>query len=383
MPRNSSGTYTLPIGAFSPGGLIKSADHNSNYSDIATALTQSLATTGVSSMTGQIKAASGTAVAPGYAFGTDLTSGLWLAGSHQIGVTTNGTQLATFNSDQTVTWAKGASWAGNLSITGTITQSGALTVSAGGAAITGNSTVTGTLTASSTLTASNGFTVSAGTVTFPANSISVAAINITDVTVQRFTAGVGQTYNTPANVKRVRIRMVAGGGGGGAQATNPGSNGTDSSFGGWSCVHGNGGPSGGANAAGGSGGTGGTTGTGTLIVRWPGGVGGPSNNGGGSPITGNGGSTGFGLPTFTAAHTVTGTAAIGNSGSGGAGGGTLATANGGGGGGGEYIEVWMTAAQLGASQSVNVGSGGNGGGAGTVAGGNGAGGLVIVEEFYI
>src|SRR5215475_11047776 len=132
MPRNSSGTYTLPIGAFSPGGLIKSSDHNSNYSDIATALTQSLATTGVSSMTGQIKAASGTVGNPGYAFGTDLTSGLWLAGSHQIGVTTNGTQLATFNSDQTVTWSKGASWAGALTISsgGVSITTGGLTISA-------------------------------------------------------------------------------------------------------------------------------------------------------------------------------------------------------------------------------------------------------------
>src|SRR5215475_2332424 len=119
MGRNASGTYTLPIGAFSPGGLIKSSDHNSNYSDIATALTQSLATTGVSTMTGQVKAAAGTAAAPAYAFGTDLTSGIYLAGSHQVGLSTNGTQLATLNSDQTTTWAKGASWAGNISTTGT------------------------------------------------------------------------------------------------------------------------------------------------------------------------------------------------------------------------------------------------------------------------
>src|SRR5262245_1511659 len=139
MPRNSSGTYTLPIGAFSPGGLIKSSDHNSNYSDIATALTQSLATTGVSTMTGQIKAAAGTVGNPGYAFGTELTSGLWLAGSHQVALTTNGTQVATFNSDQTVTWSKGATWSGNLSTTGTgsftgTLSSGAHTVTSGGAA---------------------------------------------------------------------------------------------------------------------------------------------------------------------------------------------------------------------------------------------------------
>src|SRR5215470_10900445 len=99
MPRNASGTYTLPIGAFSPLALIKSSDHNSNNSDIATALTQSLATTGVSTMTGPIKAASGTVAAPAYTFGTDTTTGFWSPGAGQIGWAAAGVQGATFNSD--------------------------------------------------------------------------------------------------------------------------------------------------------------------------------------------------------------------------------------------------------------------------------------------
>lgn len=126
MGRNSSGTYTLPIGAFSPGGLIKSSDHNSNYSDIATALTQSLATTGVSTMTGQFKAASGNAAAPGITFGGDLTSGLYLAGTGQVSLATAGVQLATFNNDKSVTWAGAASWAGAVTYNGSATLNGAL-----------------------------------------------------------------------------------------------------------------------------------------------------------------------------------------------------------------------------------------------------------------
>lgn len=79
MPRGASGVYTLPIPAFIAGTTILSASVNSNYSDIATALTQSLATTGVSSMTGQIKAFAGNTAAPGMAWASDLDTGIYLS----------------------------------------------------------------------------------------------------------------------------------------------------------------------------------------------------------------------------------------------------------------------------------------------------------------
>lgn len=120
MPRNSSGTYSLPVAAFSAGGVIKAADHNSNYSDIAAALTQSLATTGVSVMTGPIKAATGTAAAPGYAFGSDAATGFYLAGTHQIGWAYNGATGATFNSDGSVAFNGSMTVGGTLTIAGTI-----------------------------------------------------------------------------------------------------------------------------------------------------------------------------------------------------------------------------------------------------------------------
>lgn len=115
MPRNSSGTYSLPVAAFVPGGLIKSADNNSNFFDIATALTQSLATTGVSTMTGPIKAAAGAVNAPSVTFGGSLTTGFYLSGTNQIGWTANGVQGAAFNADTSVTWAGGATWGGTIS----------------------------------------------------------------------------------------------------------------------------------------------------------------------------------------------------------------------------------------------------------------------------
>jgi microcystin-dependent protein len=111
----------LAVAAFVPGGLIKSSDLNSNFSDIATALTQSLATTGVSTMTGPIKAAVGAVGAPSFTFGSALGTGFYLAGANQIGWAANGVQGATFNSDLSTTWGGPAAFSGKVSGTmGTI-----------------------------------------------------------------------------------------------------------------------------------------------------------------------------------------------------------------------------------------------------------------------
>lgn len=75
MPRNASGTYSLPVAAYVAGTTIRSADMNSNLSDIGTALTQSLATTGVSSMTGPIKLSAGSLAAPGLTLASDTGTG--------------------------------------------------------------------------------------------------------------------------------------------------------------------------------------------------------------------------------------------------------------------------------------------------------------------
>lgn len=50
MPRNGSGVYTLPEAPFSPNTVISSADVNSDFSDIATAMTASLARNGEGGM---------------------------------------------------------------------------------------------------------------------------------------------------------------------------------------------------------------------------------------------------------------------------------------------------------------------------------------------
>lgn len=118
MPRSISGVYTLPEPAFVAGTVIQSAPVNSDFSDIASALTQSLATTGVSSMTGPIKAAAGTVTAPSYAFANALGTGWYLAGTNQIGWAANGVLAALFNADGSTDWAQDAAYAGDIDVAG-------------------------------------------------------------------------------------------------------------------------------------------------------------------------------------------------------------------------------------------------------------------------
>jgi hypothetical protein len=78
--------YSLPQAAFTPNTTISSAAVNSDLSDIAAQLTNSLAADGQTTMTGAVKAQSGTSSSPGYAFASDTATGLYLAGSGIVGL---------------------------------------------------------------------------------------------------------------------------------------------------------------------------------------------------------------------------------------------------------------------------------------------------------
>lgn len=155
MPRNpSTGTYTLPEVAFTSGTVIQSSAVNSDLSDIATALTQSLATTGVSSMTGPIKAAAGTALAPSYTFAAALGTGFYLSGTNEISWTANGAQKGVFAASGLVTFQ-------SLAVTGNQSIGGTLAVTSA-ASIGGSLVVTGAVGLSSTLTIAGAAVASAG-----------------------------------------------------------------------------------------------------------------------------------------------------------------------------------------------------------------------------
>lgn len=133
-----------------PGTIISSASVNADFSDIATALTQSLATTGVSSMSGPIKGIDGAVGAPGYTFSGETSTGMYRSGSGIISFAGAGTNLLTISSS--------ALTFNNQSITttGTITA-GALIASASGLSVTGTATITGNLQVTGTVTGTGGY----------------------------------------------------------------------------------------------------------------------------------------------------------------------------------------------------------------------------------
>jgi hypothetical protein len=97
MPRNGSGTYTIP-NTFSASTTIQSSAVNANNSDIGSEITASLPRNGEAAMTGQFKATTGTAAAPSITFSTDTNSGFYRKSGDVIGIAVGGVEVATINS---------------------------------------------------------------------------------------------------------------------------------------------------------------------------------------------------------------------------------------------------------------------------------------------
>jgi microcystin-dependent protein len=96
LARNGSGTYTIPV-ALVANTTATAADMNNNFSDIATALTGSVATNGEAPMTGQLPAFSGTLGAPGYSFNGDSDTGIYRSGANAFVFVCGGTAIATLS----------------------------------------------------------------------------------------------------------------------------------------------------------------------------------------------------------------------------------------------------------------------------------------------
>lgn len=93
MSRNGSGVYTLPKPPFVPNTTISSADVNSDFTDIASALTGSLAADGQTPLTGMLKFLSGTAAAPSHTFASALDTGMYFPSTNKLGFSAGGLGL--------------------------------------------------------------------------------------------------------------------------------------------------------------------------------------------------------------------------------------------------------------------------------------------------
>jgi microcystin-dependent protein len=118
MSRNGSGVYTK-VNTFVSGNSITAAGHNQNWDDIASEITNSVAADGQTTMTGPLKASSGTAAAPSHTFGSDVDTGAYRIGSNNYGITVGGTKIVDVA-------ATGATVTGDLAATGDIEAAGAV-----------------------------------------------------------------------------------------------------------------------------------------------------------------------------------------------------------------------------------------------------------------
>src|SRR6202035_4712535 len=98
MPRNGSGGYNLPQASFVAGTVISSAAVNSDFNDIATALTGSLPRDGQAGMTGQFKASDGGLASPSISFANEINTGFFRPGTGQLAAVIGGTQVGVFTS---------------------------------------------------------------------------------------------------------------------------------------------------------------------------------------------------------------------------------------------------------------------------------------------
>lgn len=85
--------------SFSAGTTIASSAVNANFSDIASEITNSLPRDGQAAMTGQMKAANGTAAAPSITFGSDTDTGLFRKASNVMGVSVGGVEAGTIDAN--------------------------------------------------------------------------------------------------------------------------------------------------------------------------------------------------------------------------------------------------------------------------------------------
>ena len=116
MARNGSGTFSK-VNTFTAGTPVTAASHNANWDDLVSEMTNSVAADGQTTMTGPLKASSGTVAAPGVTFASDTDSGLYRIGANNVGMAVNGAKVV----DVATT---GVSVTGNLEASGAVKQAG-------------------------------------------------------------------------------------------------------------------------------------------------------------------------------------------------------------------------------------------------------------------
>lgn len=111
---------------FTPSTTISSSQVNANFTAMANGIIASLGLAGADTMTGQLRAANGTAAAPALTFGSDLDVGVYRRGANELGFSTAGVLAGYFDSggklwlEDELDLAGAADIGGNLIVQGVI-----------------------------------------------------------------------------------------------------------------------------------------------------------------------------------------------------------------------------------------------------------------------
>lgn len=221
MPRNGSGSYTPPSNTWNPATpdtAILSDDWNSTLSDLATAMSQSLASDGQTTASTVIPFAQGISVSsgllgsPSIAVIGDLDTGLYFPAANQAALVCGG--IAVLSATSTgVTFPLGVTFAGNQTVTGNLTVNGNTTIgNASGDTL--SVVATGTFTGNQTF---NGTATFTSTVTVPDASFTNAKLaNMATATIKgRVTAGTGVPEDLTATQATTILNPVVGDSGSG------------------------------------------------------------------------------------------------------------------------------------------------------------------------
>lgn len=161
MPRNSNGTYQLPIGnPVTSGTVISASWANTTIPDLATAISGTLTIDGTAPMTGPLKISDGVVSYPGITFNGESGTGMYRKGTFSMGLAVNGADALVLSPTGLVV-PQNLAVSGNTTVTGTASVTGAVNL-ANNLSVAGSSSVTGTSTLTGAVSLANNLTV-AGT----------------------------------------------------------------------------------------------------------------------------------------------------------------------------------------------------------------------------
>lgn len=217
MPRDSSGNYTLPS-AYNPvltGTTITSTWGNTTLSDVATALTDSLSRSGKGGMSAALLVTDGTSGAPGLAFASEQTTGLYRNGASAPTLVVNGVAVWASNASKQflVVTTTGSIFTAAASGP-TITSDGAILITGSAAANNAELDITNTDASGGQWRIGDNIGTAAGTLTIYDKANSAARFEIVaggGIIVPAPAAGVGLTVNGVAATYTVSVLSSASG----------------------------------------------------------------------------------------------------------------------------------------------------------------------------